>query len=56
MREIHFTFIYRASKEDEEFEDEFTDGLVNILETVGLIDNPNGIEYTIDLTEKLINP
>lgn len=51
MRERRYTFVLRyEGDENEEFEDEFEDGLSNILETAGYIQNAP--QFDLQLFEK----
>lgn len=54
-REIHYTFVYRAAREDELLEGEFEDGLTHLLETLEFIENPEGTPFEVTLFQKLIS-
>jgi hypothetical protein len=54
MREIRYTFVLRLEREDEPLEGAIEDGIDNVLETVGFVENPEGTHFDLELFRKVM--
>jgi hypothetical protein len=54
LRRIHYTFVLSLADEDEILEANIEEGIDNVLETVGFVDNPEGTEFDLELFKKVV--